>query len=137
MWWLYFVVGDLLTCTVAGAAAGWLVQAVVSTDWFLAVGMAAGMGLGMLAGVVGGALFTPLFGALEVMLPAALSGMVAGMGAGMAQTLTQGPGANVYGGLGGSEAALGGALAGLACLVFTYLLQALVGGEVRRRAPKS
>lgn len=133
MWWLYFVVGDLVTCTVAGAAAGWLVQAVVSTDGFMAVAMAVGMGLGMVAGVLVGALFTPLFGALEVMLPAALSGMVAGMGAGMAQTLAQGP----SGSLGGPEAALGGALAGLGCLVFTYLLQALVGGEVKLRVPKS
>ena len=82
----YFVLGDLLACAVAGAAAGWLVQLAVPGDWFAAIGMALGMVLGMLAGMGCGALFSPLFGALEVMLPAALSGMAAGMAVGMGFT---------------------------------------------------
>ncbi len=135
MWRAYFIIGDLLACTLTGAAAAWLVQAVVPADWFVALGMLAGMALGMLAGAIGGFLFTPLFGAMEVMLPAALSAMVAGMGAGMAQTMAQTT-ARGSDGIGWSDATLGGALAGLACLTFTYFLQARLRGEVKTREGK-
>lgn len=130
MWRAYFMVGDLLACALTGAAAAVLVQAAVPADWFVAFGMLAGMALGMLAGAFGGFLFTPLFGAMEVMLPASLSAMVAGMGAGMAQTMAQ-DASRVMDGIGWSEAALGGAVAGLACLAFTYLLQARLRGEAK------
>jgi len=126
VWRVYFIIGDLLACTLTGAVAAWLAQAVVPADWFMALGMLIGMMLGMLAGVIGGFLFTPLFGAMEVMLPTSLSGMVAGMGAGMAQTMS-------IDGIIWSEALLGGALAGLVCLAYTYLLQAKLHGEVKRR----
>ena len=126
VWRLYFVTGDLLACTLTGAAAAWLAHAMVSADWFVALGILAGTALGMLAGVIGGFLFTPLFGAIEVMLPTSLSAMVAGMGAGMAQTMS-------IDGIIWSEALLGGALAGLVCLAYTYLLQAKLHGEVKRR----
>ncbi len=131
MWRVYFIIGDLLACTLTGAAAAWLVQAAVPADWFVGIGMLAGMGLGMLVGVIGGFLFTPLFGALEVMLPTSLSAMVAGMGAGMAQTM-----ARSIDGISRSEAALGGALAGLARLVFTTLLQVRLRGEAKTREVK-
>ena len=136
MWWLYFLVGDLLTCTAAGAAAGWLAHAVIPTDWFMALGMVVGMVLGMLASFLVGVLFTPLFGSLEVMLPASLSGMVAGMGASMAHTSTEAAGMSVLA-LSGTQAMMGGALAGLGCLVYTYLLQALLAGKVKLRETKS
>ncbi len=126
MWRVYFVIGDLLACTLTGAAAAWLAHAMVSADWFVALGMLAGMALGMLAGVIGGILFTPLFGAMEVMLPASLSAMVAGVGAGMAQTMS-------IDGITSSETLLGGAVAGLVCLAYTYLLQAEMHGEVNLR----
>lgn len=129
MWRVYFVTGDLLACTLTGAAAAWLAHATISADWFVALGMLVGMALGMLAGVIGGILFTPLFGAMEVMLPASLSAMVAGMGAGMAQTMHAE-------GITWSQALLGGALAGLLCLAYTYLLQAKLRGEVRCRELK-
>jgi hypothetical protein len=128
MWRVYFVIGDILACTLTGAAAAWLAHTTVSADWFMAVGILVGMGLGMLAGVIGGLLFTPLFGAMEVMLPASLSSIVAGVGAGMAQTISTG-------GILLSEALLGGALAGLVCLAYTYLLQAKLHGEVKHREP--
>ena len=131
MWRIYFIVGDLLTVTLTGAAAAWLTQALVPADLFVAFGMLAGMVLGMLAGLTGTFLFTRLFGGLEVMLPAALSAMVAGMGAGMAETMTR-----RVDGISGSEAALGGVLAGLACLAFVYLLQARLRGDVMDRAVK-
>lgn len=131
MWRIYFIVGDLAACTVTGAGAALAVQSVIPGDWPVALGMVAGMGLGLLAGVIGALVFTPLFGALEVMLPASLSAMVAGTASGMAQTVARGSG-----GIGWSEAALGGALAGLACFAFTALLQAMKRGEVEIREVK-
>ena len=128
MWRVYFIIGDLLACTLTGAAAAWMTQAVVPADWFVVLGMLAGMVLGALAGTIGGFVFAPLFGGMEVMLPVSLSAMVAGMGAGMAHTM-----ARNIGGIGWSEAVLGGVLAGLACLAFTYLLQARVRGDVNIR----
>lgn len=135
MWRVYFIMGDLLACTLTGAAAAWATQAVVPADWFVALGMLAGMVLGTLAGMIGGFVFAPLFGGMEVMLPVSLSSMVAGMGAGMAQTMPGAMARNI-GGIGWPEAVLGGALAGLACLAFTYLLQARVRGEVNIREVK-
>jgi len=131
MWRVYFITGDILACTLTGAVAAWLAQAVVPADWFMAFGMLIGMLLGMLAGVIGGFLFTPIFGAMEVMLPASLSAMVAGMGAGMAQTMPRS-----MDGISWSEAVLGGALAGLTCLAYTYVLQARLRGEVTIREGK-
>ena len=135
MWRVYFIMGDLLACILTGAATAWMTQAVIPADWFMVLGMLAGMVLGALAGTIGGFVFAPLFGGMEVMLPVALSAMVAGMGAGMAQTM---PGAmdRSIDGISWSEGMLGGALAGLACLAFTYLLQARVRGEVNIREVK-
>ncbi|MCK4868022.1 MAG: hypothetical protein KAT39_08220 [Alphaproteobacteria bacterium] len=101
-----------------GAIAGWLVHAVVPGDWHPLIGMAPGMLLGMIVGVVGGLLFGPLFGDLETTLPAMLSGMVAGSFVGMLQ-------------VGAAAALWGGALAGLACLAYTYVWQARLHGKVK------
>ncbi len=119
---VYFILGDLLACIVAGAAGGWLAQLTVPGDWFVPIGMGTGMALGMLAGMIGGFLLTPFFGSIEVMLPAVLSGMVAGMGIGMRQTMA---------GIGPGDATLGGVMAGLLCLVFTYLVQAKLHGKTQ------
>ena len=131
MWRAYFIVGDLLACTLAGAAAALLTQAIVPADWFVVLGMVVGMVAGVFAGIFCGILFTPLFGGMEVMLPVSLSTMVAGMAGGMAQTMARGAL-----GIGWSEAVLGGALCGLACLAFVYILQVAVRGEAKIRGAR-
>ncbi len=118
---VYFILGDLLACIVAGAAAGWLTQLAVPGDWFVPVGMGIGMALGMLVGMFVGILFTPLFGSLETLLPASLAGMLGGTGVGMVHTIS---------GIGPGDAAASGASSGLLCLVFTYLMQTRLNGEV-------
>ncbi len=119
---VYFLIGDLLACIVAGAAAGWLARLAVSGDWLVVLGMATGAALGMLAGMVAGLLFAPFFGSIELLLPATLSGMLAGMGVGIL---------HAWAAIGPADAAWTGALVGIACLVFTYLLQARLHGEVQ------
>jgi hypothetical protein len=116
----YFILGDILACAVTGAAAGWLVHAMLPGDFLALAGMALGMVLGMLVGFVGGVLFTPLFGSMEISLPAGLAGMVAGGGVGMLQYLTE---------MDSLQALWGGALGGLACLAYTYILQAFLRGK--------
>jgi hypothetical protein len=118
---LYFILGDLLACALAGAAGGWLAHVAVPGDLSSFFGMFIGMFLGMVAGMLAGFLLIPLFGAMEIMLPAALAGMVGGMVVAMQQAMA---------GVGPQEATLNGALTGAACLVFTYILQARLGGEV-------
>ena len=118
----YFIFGDLLACIVTGAAAGWVTYAVIPGDWHPLIGMALGMVLGMLVGMVGGLLFAPLFGDMEVSLPASLGGMVAGSANSMLRGMMEfGPGGALW----------IGALAGLACLAFTYVLQARLHGVVK------
>ena len=118
----YFIFGDVLACAVTGAAAGWLAHAAIPSDWHPVVGMAVGVLLGFLVGVAGGILFTPLFGALEISLPAGLAGMMAGSAVGMLQAGAEiGPGTALW----------SGALVGLSCLAYSYILQARLHGEVR------
>ena len=117
---IYFIVGDVLACLVAGAGAGWLVQYVVPGHWYPLIGMVIGMALGMFVGMFAGFLLGPFFGAFEVMLPASLSGMLAGMIVGMAYTMGENS---------PLDAAVSGAQMGLVCLAFTYFLQFKMRGE--------
>ncbi len=128
MWRTYFICGDLLACSLAGAGTAWLVQALIPSDWPMIFGMALGMVLGMTVGTIASLFFTPLFGAMEVMLPVSLSAMVSGMWAGMAQT-----GTDRFFGLSDIDALQGGTVAGLACLAFTWLLQAKLRGNANIR----
>ncbi len=118
----YFIFGDVLACAVTGAAAGWLAHAAIPGDWHPLIAMAAGMLLGFLVGAIGGVVFTPLFGALEISLPAGLAGMMAGSVVGMLQAAAE---------IGPETALWSGALTGLACLAYSYILQARMHGEVR------
>lgn len=118
----YFIFGDLLACAASGAAAGWITFAVVPGDWFAIIGMMLGMALGMPVGIIGGILFTPLFGSMEISLPAGLAGMMAGSVMGMLKGMAE---------IGSTTALWGGALVGLACLAFTYILQTRLHGEVK------
>jgi hypothetical protein len=122
---VYFLFGDLLACTVTGAAAAWLAWIAVPAGWIFPAGMVIGMGtgvvIGMFVGLVGGILFTPIFGSMEISMPATLAGMVAGMAGGMLPALAAG---------GAGTALWVGAAAGLVCLAYTYVLQARLRGEV-------
>lgn len=118
---VYFLFGDLLACTVTGAAAAWLAQLAVPAGWIFPAGMALGMAIGMFAGALGGILFTPLFGSMEIAMPATLAGMAAGMVGGMLPTVAPGD---------AGTALWVGAAAGLVCLAYTYVLQARLHGEV-------
>ena len=119
----YFVFGDVLASAAAGAAAGWLSWLAIPAGWtapvWVAIGLILGMILGMVTGMVFGILFMPFFGAMEIVVPAMLSGLLAGMATGMLQPMT---------GIGAAEALLVGAVIGLACLTYTYALQAQIGG---------
>lgn len=117
----YFIFGDLLACIVAGAASAWLTQLAVPGHWYALVGMIIGIAIGMPVGMVTGFLFSPLFGAFEVMLPASLAGMVAGMVVGMGHILGAGSPA---------DAVFSGAALGVFTMVFCYMLQARLQGEV-------
>ncbi len=79
----YFVLGDLLSCTVAGAAVALVVTRVVSPAWSQWLAMPVGMVLGMLVAVPVSLIFVVPFGFMEVLLPGMLVGMLAGMWAGM------------------------------------------------------
>ena len=119
---IYFVFGDLLACFLAGAASAWLTWSAIPADWFSLIGMFGGMAIGMLVGMLAGLVLAPFFGDLELMLPASFTGMLAGMVVGMWVTM---------GTLTIANALLIGILAGLACLAYTYILQARLNGEVR------
>ena len=119
---LYFVFGDLLASAVTGAAAGWITFSVIPGGWHPLIGMALAMVLGMLVGTVCGFLFAPLFGDLEIALPVGLGGMVAGMATSMMRGMAE---------FDGGAALWVGALAGLACLAYTYILQARLHGVVK------
>ena len=84
---LYFIVGDLLACSVVGAIAAIAVSLLVGSGWNMLLAMLVGMAVGMALALPGALLFMPFFGAMEVMVPAMLSGMLAGMAVGMAETM--------------------------------------------------
>ncbi len=119
---LYFIIGDILNCALAGGAGGWLTWLVVTDGWPMLPAIAAGMVIGMMAGMLVGLFCSPFFGIMEVILPAALAGQMGGMVGGLM----------VAGGRAGFELAfLSGVPAGLIVLVFVYLLQSRFRGEAK------
>jgi hypothetical protein len=102
---LYFVLGDLLVSTVAGATAGVTAHAVIPASWQPLAAVPLGFLLGVAASSVVALLFMPLFGAFEVILPALLTGMIAGSAA----SFTERP-------------AIVGPAIGVAVLVWVYFL---------------
>ena len=119
---LYFVFGDLMTVTVTGALAGLACAAIVGEGWNPAAAMVLGMVLGMVVALIAGTLAGMLFGAFEIMIPTMLAGMAAGMTIAMQATA----GVSIT-----ATARLGAGL-GFAVLVFTYVMDALLRGEVKR-----
>ncbi len=83
----YFVLGDLLSCTVTGAAAALVVARLVSPAWSPWLAMPVGMVLGMLVALPVSLIFVVPFGFMEVLLPGMLVGMLAGMWAGMEMSM--------------------------------------------------
>lgn len=114
----YFLLGDLFSNAVVGAAAARVVLLVVDTDWGMFIAMVVAMILGMAMAVI---LSLPLmrwFGAMEVMVPTMLGGMLAGMAVGMwAAMMPVGVGAGVAVGAGVGIIAL------LFCSYADYLLK--------------
>jgi hypothetical protein len=120
----YFVFGDFFSNAAVGSATALATAAVVGEGWNMVVAMVVGMALGMvIAMLLWLALFSWMFGAMEVMLPAMLTGMAAGMGIGMAEPMTAMTPLCVSG------AAQIGALAGVAVVLLTYLLNARLRGK--------
>ena len=120
-WRIYFPIGDILACVSVGALSGWLASLIVNGFWFALAAMAAGMVVGAIVGLLGTILFTPFFGSFEVMLPSSLAGMVAGMVMGMIDSMAD---------IGWMETLWAGGAVGLLCLIFTYLLQLSLRGDV-------
>ncbi len=116
---VYFILGDLAACVLAGAAGGWLAHAGVPGDMSSFFAMFIGMFLGMVSGMICGFLLAPFFGAMEVMLPATLAGMIGGMVVAMQ---------NAMGGVSPEDPPWTGRAAGGACLAATYFLQAPTPG---------
>lgn len=80
---LYFVLGDLLSNILVGAAVGWLSWLIVGPHWNMFLAMWLMMLVGM---VVSLPLLLPasiFFGAMEIMLSNMFTGMLSGMVVGM------------------------------------------------------
>jgi len=112
---LYFVIGDLLAASSAGAVAGLAAAGAVGEGWNMLVAMLLGMGVGMAVALPTAFVFMPFFGAMEVMLPVMLAGMLSGMWVGMAEAMT---------GLSGAAAAGWGLLVGLLALGLSQIANA-------------
>ena len=119
----YFLIGDLASNVLSGAAVGILCAAAIGTSWNHTLAMIVGMVLGMAAVLPMQLACNIFFGAFETMLPMMLTGMAAGMVVSMAAAERLVP---------WREAGLQGAVIGLAVLVFTYVANGILHGEVRR-----
>jgi len=119
---LYFLFGDVLGNALTGALVGWACAMLVDQSWHMLtamlVGMCAGMGLSLLLSLM----IMPLFGGMEVMIPVMLTGMLAGMWLAMVAAMAE---------IAQGDAALLGACVGMAALISTWLLDAVL--RSRRR----
>ena len=111
----YFVVGDLLAVSTAGAVAGLAACGAIAEGWNMILAMLVGMVIGMLVATPTAFLFMPFFGAMEVMMPVMLAGMLSGMWVGMAEAMT---------GLSGGAAAGWGLRVGLLALGLSQIANA-------------
>ncbi len=116
----YFVVGDLIANSALGALVGVCCALVIPETWPSLAAMLAGMFLGMLIATPVQLASSLLLGAFETMLPMMLSGMSSGMLVAMVASQGLVP---------WRDGLATGALAGLAVVVFTYLMNALLTRE--------
>ena len=118
----YFLLGDILTTGLVGAVAGLVCAAATGVGWPMAAAMLWGMFLGMALSMPIATVMGIWFGAFELMLPGMLAGMLSGMAVSMHEAA---------GGLGLGEAAAIGAAWGWGALLFTYLANLALRGEVK------
>jgi hypothetical protein len=76
---IYFIVGDLMSCTLTGAAAALVSRLLVSDSWKVVPAMAAGMALGSVTATAAALVFMLFLGDFEIMLQGMFSGMFSGM----------------------------------------------------------
>lgn len=119
---VYFIIGDLITAAGTGAVTGVVCVLIVGNGWSPLAAMALGMVLGMALAFLLSALLGILFGAFEVMIPAMTTGMLVGMVVTM----------QVTGEIPLSAVAQLGAELGIGVMTFTYLMNALMIGEVKK-----
>lgn len=115
-----FIVGDFLSVLAIGAIVGALCVVGVAPGWSVLPTMAVGMVGGMALGFAWSPLVCICLGAHEAMIPAMLTGMVTGMIVAMRAA---------NGILAASDGAFLGAAIGIACLLFTYAMNAWLRGE--------
>ena len=115
-----FIAGDLLSNLALGALVSVLGAAAFHPGWGMLPAMLAGMAGGMAIAFVWSTVVGIWLGAHEAHMPAMLTGMLAAMWASMTAAMEP---------LGLGRAAAIGAALGLGCLLFTYLMNALLRGE--------
>jgi len=119
-----FIVGDFLSNLAFGALVGALGAAAFHPGWGMLPAMFAGMAAGMALAFVWSTVIGIWLGAHESHMPAMLTGMCAGMCVSMLAVIE--PLAIAHG-------VQLGAFVGLVCLLFTYLMNALLRGEQKLR----
>ena len=120
----FFIFGDVLCNVVTGVVVAWATAALVGPGWNMFVAMWVAMALGMaLAMGLSFAGFVWFFGAMEVMLPVMFTGMAAGMVVGMGIPM---------GAFEDTSLTAVGASTGVAVVVFTYVMDALLGGKAKK-----
>jgi hypothetical protein len=120
-----FIAGDCLSNLALGALSGVLGAAVFHPGWAMLPAMLTGMAGGMALAFVWGTVVGIWLGAHESHMPAMLTGMCAGMCLSMLSAM--GP-------LTVARGAQLGAAVGLACLLFSYLMNAVLRGEQKLRS---
>ncbi len=120
-----FIAGDFLSNLALGGLCGALGAAVFHPGWAMWPAMFVGMAGGMTLAFVWATVVGIWLGAHEAHMPSMLTGMCAGMCISMlavVEPLTIADGAQF------------GAVVGLACLLFSYLMNALLRGERKLRS---
>ena len=119
---IYFVLGDFLANLAIGAIVGLICWAIVTPAWNMWLAMFAMMPVGTIAGLI---FFFPVgmkLGAMEVMVPMMFSGELSGMVVGMAAAMAA---------LTAGQAALLGAVSGMAGIFFVWAANTLLRGVTR------
>lgn len=119
-----FIVGDFLSNLALGALIGVLGAVAFHPGWGMAPAMLAGMAAGMALAFVWSTLVGIWLGAHESHLPSMLTGMCAGMCVSMFAAMEP---------LAISRGLQLGSFVGLVCLIFTYLMNALLRGDQKLR----
>ena len=75
----YFVIGDLVSNSAAGAVVALTLATMVGEAWLMPVAVIVGMVIGSLMATLLSFVAAALFGAMEVMIPMMMTGMMTGM----------------------------------------------------------